>query len=152
MAGIDKKYVDVWKLNDGVSKQDFQHWCDAIDSNLEAAQRLPLPEIVLEKVRRSAVSIEEGNWQGMISQASTELENMKKAARERAEEDSKKQGRPILSTDPVMVAPADLGEAWKFEKSRFLWTFLLNKLNTELHGKSIGIEGRSGFELYRQVA
>ena len=31
-------------------------------------------------------------------------------------------------------------------------TYLCNKLNTELHGKTLGIEGRNGLELYRQVA
>ena len=41
---------------------------------------------------------------------------------------------------------------WNFEeKSRFLYTFMLSKLNTELHGKTLGIEGRSGFELHRQT-
>ena len=48
--------------------------------------------------------------------------------------------------------PTDLATAWNFaEKGRFLWTYLLSKLNTELHGKSISIDGRNGFELLRQV-
>ena len=38
-----------------------------------------------------------------------------------------------------------------FDKSRFLFTFLLSRMNTELHGKTIGIEGRNGLDLYRQV-
>ena len=28
---------------------------------------------------------------------------------------------------------------------------MLTKLNTDLHGKIIGIEGRNGLELYRQI-
>ena len=32
-----------------------------------------------------------------------------------------------------------------------MYTFLLSKLNTELRGKTFGIEGRNGFGLYRQV-
>ena len=27
----------------------------------------------------------------------------------------------------------------------------MSKLNTELHGNTLGIEGRNGFELYRQI-
>ena len=41
---------------------------------------------------------------------------------------------------------------WNFEeKSRFLYTLMLSKLNTELHGKMLGIEKRNGFELDRQI-
>ena len=44
----------------------------------------------------------------------------------------------------------DILKDWDFgEKSRFLYAFLLSKLNSELHGKTFGIEGRNGFELYR---
>ena len=35
--------------------------------------------------------------------------------------------------------------------ARSMYTFLISKLNTELHGKTIGIEARNGLELYRQV-
>ena len=51
-----------------------------------------------------------------------------------------------------MVQEEDLLNGLAFvEKSRFVYTFLLSKLNTELHGKTLGIEGRNGFELYRQI-
>ena len=41
---------------------------------------------------------------------------------------------------------------WDFvEKSRYLHTFLLSKLSTDLRDKTIGIEDRNGLELYRQV-
>ena len=46
----------------------------------------------------------------------------------------------------------DLDPEWQFaEKTRFMYTFLINRLNTEPHGKTIGIEARNGLELYRQV-
>ena len=32
-----------------------------------------------------------------------------------------------------------------------MWNFLLSKLNAELYSKTLSIEGRNGFELYRQV-
>ena len=37
------------------------------------------------------------------------------------------------------------------DKSRYLYTFLMTKLKTDLHGKTIRIEGRNGLELYRQI-
>lgn len=46
----------------------------------------------------------------------------------------------------------NLATSWDFEEhGRFLWTYLLSKLNTELHGKSVPIESRNGFELYRTI-
>ena len=58
----------------------------------------------------------------------------------------------LVSVDLFEMAPIDLGPLWSFgEKSRFLLTYLLSKLNTELHGKSISIDGRNGFELFRQA-
>ena len=49
------------------------------------------------------------------------------------------------------VEKVDYSE-WDFEeKSRFLYTYSPGKLNTELHGKTIGIDDRNGFELYRLI-
>ena len=48
VPGIDKKDVVVWKLAETTTKSDFRHWCDAIDTNLDAAQIMPLPEIILD--------------------------------------------------------------------------------------------------------
>ena len=48
---------------------------------------------------------------------------------------------------PNLIDPA----SWEFtEKTRWLCTYFLGKLNTELHGKKIGIEGKNGLEMYRQ--
>ena len=38
------------------------------------------------------------------------------------------------------------------EKSKFLYAYLINQLNTDLHDRIISIEGKNGFEVYRQVA
>ena len=55
----------------------------------------------------------------------------------------------VLGADPwKVVLTADLEFV---DKSRYLYTFLLTRLNTHLHGKSIGIEGCNGLELYRQI-
>ena len=37
---IDKKELSVWKLPDQVTKQEFRHWLDAVDTYLAAAQNL----------------------------------------------------------------------------------------------------------------
>ena len=38
------------------------------------------------------------------------------------------------------------------EKTRFMFTYLLGKLNTELHGKSVSVKNRNGLEIYRLVS
>ena len=37
------------------------------------------------------------------------------------------------------------------EKTRWLYTYFLGTLNTELHIKTISIEEKNGFEMYRQI-
>ena len=123
---VDKKDVVVWKLVDGVGKADFRHWCDTVYANLEAVHLFAYPEIVFDKLRRVEVEITPLNWPEVLDEASKELTKMGESH-------------------------GDLRVAWSFDKGRFLWTFLLSKLNTELHGKSISIEGRNGFELFRQI-
>ena len=49
---VDKKELSVWKLPDQVTKHEFCHWLDAIDTNLAAAQHIEYPEVVLDNVRR----------------------------------------------------------------------------------------------------
>ena len=37
--------------------------------------------------------------------------------------------------------------AWYFEeKSKFLWTFLINKMNVDMHEKAAGIPNKNGLE------
>ena len=39
---------------------------------------------------------------------------------------------------------------WEFvDKSRWMYTYLLGKLNTELHSKTFGVENKNGLEVYR---
>ena len=47
-----------------------------------------------------------------------------------------------------MISP----DAWDFtEKSRWMFTYLLSRLTTELHTKTIGVEGKNGLEVYRLI-
>ena len=49
---VDKKEWAVRKLQDGVSKPDFRHWLDIIDSNLDSVHHFQYPEIDLDNLRR----------------------------------------------------------------------------------------------------
>ena len=57
----DRKEVAVWKLSEHVSKQEFRHWVDTIFTNLDAAHGFKYPEIVLDKVKRLEVEVNDGN-------------------------------------------------------------------------------------------
>ena len=42
--------------------------------------------------------------------------------------------------------------AWDFvEKSRWMYTYLMGKLNAELHSKTFGVENKNGSEVYRLI-
>ena len=63
---VDRKEVAVWKLPEHVSKQEFRHWIDTIDTNFGAAHRVKFPEMVLDKVKRSEVEVNESNWKFIV--------------------------------------------------------------------------------------
>ena len=121
---LNAKDLAVWKLPTGVSKPDFRHWADTIDVNLEEIHKWDRPDQVLDKVRRMKTEVTED----MLKQAIKEIDDVR--------------------GDGLMIDSSK----WYFEeKTRFLFNFLVNKLNTELHEKTIGIEKKNGFELYRLV-
>ena len=70
---IDKKEVSVWKLPDQVSKQEFRHWLDAVDTYLSAAQNFEFPEVVLDRVRRHPDEVNQSNWAIVVANANAEL-------------------------------------------------------------------------------
>ena len=148
---IDRKETAVWKLPVGVSKLEFRHWIDTIDTNFDAAMGFKYPEVVLDKVKRSEVPITESNWKLILAMANENIPSNK--AIDKEIEDRKKKGLEGFSggIDP-WTSKMDIAKDWEFEeKSRFLWNFLLGRLNAELYSKTLSIEGRNGFELYRQV-
>ena len=134
-----------------MSKQEFRHWVDTIDTNLDAAHGFKYLEIVLDKVQRSEVEVNEGNWKVIIAMA-----NIKIPANKLIDVDiaaGKARGPDGFSggAGPWQQKHDILDDCIFEEKSHVLYTFLLSKLNTELHGKTLEIEGRNGFELYRQI-
>ena len=79
---VDKKEVAVWKLQDGVSKPDFRHRLDIIDSKLDAVFHFQYPEVVLDKLRSFDKDVTAVDWGEIIDQANEDLkkENKKKGA------------------------------------------------------------------------
>ena len=138
----------MWKLPDQVTKQEFRHWLDAVDTYLSAAQNFEFPEVVLDKVRRHESEVNQSNWAGIVDMANADIPRNKNID----EWVSSGKSGDFMGVPGADPWKADLTPDWEFvEKSRYLYTFLLSKLNTDLHGKTIGIEDRNGLELYRQV-
>ena len=135
----------MWKLPDQVTKQEFRHWLDAVDTYLSAAQKFEFPEVVLDKVRRHTDEVNQSNWAALMASASADVPRNKQI------EEWASSGRQgdflgVPGADPWLT---DLAPDWEFvATSRYLYTFLGNKINTDLHGKTIGIENRNGLELY----
>ena len=149
---IDRKETAVWKLPVGVTKLEFRHWIDTIETNFDAAMGFKYPEVVLDKVKRSEVPITESNWKLILAVANENIPSNRAIDKE-IEERKKKGGSEGFSggLDP-WTSKMDIADHWQFEeKSRFLWNFLLGRLNAELYSKTLSIENRNGFELYRQV-
>ena len=128
---VDKKEVNVWKLADNVSKLDFRHWLDAIDTQLDVVHGLVFPEILLKKIRRTEVPIDSDVFKLCIDKANAEIQTI----------------------DRVDFETAKINEEnWGYNKqSRFLHSYLLGKLNTDLHSKTLGVPAKNGFELYRLI-
>ena len=121
---VDKKEVAVWKLANGVLKPDFRHWITAVEINLEAVHGFEKPDLVLDKIRRCQTEITADSLDTIIEEINDDVE--------------------VKGT----IDPA----TWKFEeKSRFLYLYLVNKLSTELHEKTLGIDDNNGLELYRLI-
>ena len=45
-----KKDLAIWKLAEGVSKPDFRHWLDSVDTALEAVHGFDYPDLVLQQI------------------------------------------------------------------------------------------------------
>ena len=135
-----------------MSKPEFRHWVDTIDTSFDAALGFKYPEVVFDKVKRSEVDVNETNWKLIIAMANAHIP-ANKAIDKEVEDRAKGKGPEGFSggADP-WSSKQDILQDWDFEeKSRFLQNFLRSNLNAELYSKTLSIEGRNGFELYRQV-
>ena len=129
-----------------------------MDTNLEAVHHLAYPELILNRVKRYTTEIGEKDWALIIAQANTDVPINKVIAKEKKEVEEKERdggwfgssGDP--RTDSWTARAVDLGTTWVFhEKGRFIWTFLMGKPNVDLYNRSVSIEHRNGFELYRLI-
>ena len=64
-------------LTDWVTKQEFRHWLDTIDTNLDAAQNFQYPEIVLDKVKQFEGEINSDNWMTVMAPANADIPESK---------------------------------------------------------------------------
>ena len=70
---VDRKEISVWKLPVGVSKLEFRHWVDTVDTHFDAVLGFKFPEVVLDKVKRSEVPVDETNLKTIIAMANVVL-------------------------------------------------------------------------------
>ena len=146
LAKHDKKELSVWKLPDNVSKPDFRHWLDTVDIQLEAIHGFQYPDLVLERIKRLPNEV----TGELLSQVITKIndEHREKKRKEHIE----KTGAPSGISEHLrhrlgkvegenLINP----DSWNFdEKPRWMFTYLMSKLNTDLHTKTVSVENKNG--------
>ena len=115
----------MWKLGEKVEKADFRHWLDAIDLELEAIHQFKHHELIFNHIRMRDDVIDDSMLNEIREQVNRDLPH------------------------DAEVRPID----WDFEeKTRFMFTCIFGRLNTELHGKIASEKNRNSLELYRPVS
>ena len=133
---LDKKELAPWKLPEDLDKTAFRHWIDTVEMSLELLHGWKIPNLVLNHVRRAKVAIDTEVLTDCIQKANGDLEKM--------QSDMKIEHQSEDEVDQLMDYPFQ-------ERTTFLNAFLVGKLNSNLHDKTVGVEHRNGFELYRQI-
>ena len=110
-----------------LSKRDLRHWIDAVSTQLEMVHKWKHADLVLDRVKRSKVEITRDVLTSCVAEAIDEAASM--------------EGYEVLEDADYVFA----------DKSKFLHAYLVGKLNTDLHERTVGITGKNGFETYRQV-
>ena len=144
--GMDKKDVAVWKLPEELNKIQFRHWNDAVETQLEMVHGYSHASYVLNRVRRSAVPIDKQSFKICFNQAEQDL---KEAAKELKVDGGSEEGEfdPWLNDEHA----SSIDQYDFSQRTLFLNAYLIGKLNTDLHDKTISVEHQNDFELYRQV-
>ena len=133
---LDKKELAPWKLPEELDKAGFRHWIDTVDMSLELLHGWKMPNLVLNHVRRAKVAIDTEVLTDCIDKANVDLRKL--------QADMKIDATRGDDVDQLMDYPFQ-------ERTTFLNAFLVGKLNSNLHDKTVGVEHRNGFELYRQI-
>ena len=123
---LDKKDLAVWKLDDNVDRLRFRHWVEAVENNLEQVHGWDRASEVLDRVRRQEAEVDQDKLEEIIDATYQALESA---------------GEPRLDRGPYEFGVA----------SRMLYTFLLPKINVDMHERTNTIEKKNGFELYRII-
>jgi len=88
----------------------------------------------LNQVRRSKVAIDAPVFETLLATVSLEIR--------KSQED--------LGITPDAALSVDLDYPFQ-QRTTFFNAYLINKLSTSLHDRTVGVEHHNGFEIYRQV-
>ena len=126
----DKKEIAVWKLSDDLDKSAFRHWVDAVDQQLEAVHGFRHASFVMNEVRRCDSEITAETFTECIEKANVKIESSLVAMGVKGE------ALNGVSDDSTM----DMFPDYKFlESTMLLNSYLICKLNTDLHTKTFGL-------------
>ena len=125
-SSLDKKDLAVWRLEDNVDKLKFRHWIEAVENNLEQVHGWDRAAEVLDRVRRQTAEVDQKKLESIVDDTHTALFDSGEKALDRS--------------------------SYEFETaSRMLYSFLINKVNTDMHERASSVEKKNGFELYRII-
>ena len=147
-SNIDKKEVAVWKLPEEIDKMSFRHWVDAVDMQLEMVHGFRHADLVMNQIRRSKVEINKAAFEVCIAEANSEV---RKANQEMSGVDLDPESGGFDPFHGAAMKPIEPDDYIFYEKTVFLNAYLVGKLSSDLHNRTLGIEHKNGFELYRQV-
>ena len=138
---MDKKDIAVWNLPDDLGKSSFRHWVDAVDPQLEAVHGFQHASFVMNEICRSDAEITAVQFTTCIQKTNVKTGHSLEAM-------------GVQGPELNGVTDNTHGEFCddKFlEMTTFLNSYLICKLNTDLHTETFGLGHRNGFELYRLV-
>ena len=128
-------------MPDDLDKLSFRLWVDAAEQQLEAVHGFKHASSVMNEIRRSDAEITADTFHTCIDKANIKIDQSLTAMGVKGDE---------LNgvTDDVSGEFCD----YKFlDMTTFLNSYLICKLNTDLHTKTSGLDHRNGFGLYRLV-
>ena len=112
------------------------------------------PDLVLEKIKRMTTEVTPALLRKVIDEIN--FEHKVKMKNDKIVAEGGVPPAPGLpGSDPWAdggLPGADLVDPfiWEFvDKSRWMYTYLLSKLNAELQSKTLGVENKNGLEVYR---
>ena len=138
---IDKKNIAVWKLPEDLDKLSFRHWVDAVDQQLEAVHGFKHASFAMKEICHSNVEITSDIVHTCIEKANVKIGQSLRAM-------------GVGGLELNGVTDDIFGELYDYkflDMTTFLNSYLICKLNTDLHTKTFGLDHRNGFEFYRLV-